>query len=111
MKLLYKIKFGILISTKTLFFIKTSYNEPVRKTPFCVVFTGYGMSSFPFSLIGGSNSVHSLLSSVEMQISSIQNRLDLMRQEGATLNEFEQQEIGRLEREERLLVSQRRILF
>lgn len=69
------------------------------------------MSSFPFSLIGGSNSVHTLLSSVEMQISTIQNRLDLMRQEGTTLNEFEQQEIGRLEREERLLVSQRKIGF
>ena len=49
MKLLYKIKFDILISTKTLFFIKTSYNVPVRnesisqskickKTLFCVVF-------------------------------------------------------------------------
>ena len=49
MKLLYKIKFDILISAKTLFFIKTSYNVPVRnesisqskickKTLFCVVF-------------------------------------------------------------------------
>ena len=30
MKLLYKIKFDILISAKTLFFIKTSYNVPLR---------------------------------------------------------------------------------
>ena len=30
MKFLYKIKFGILISTKTLFYIKASLNVPVR---------------------------------------------------------------------------------
>ena len=30
MKSLYKIKFHILISAKTLFHMKTSYNEPVR---------------------------------------------------------------------------------
>ena len=72
-----------------------------------IFYTGYGMSSWPFSLIGGSSTVHNEVRSLGVQISSIQNRLQNLQEEGGTRNEFEQEEITRLEREERMLDRQR----
>ena len=65
------------------------------------------MSSWPFSLIGGSSSVYNELSSLEGEIYTIQARLESLRNQEARLNEFEQEEIVRLEREERLLERQK----
>ena len=66
------------------------------------------MSAWPFSLIGGSQNVHSEVAGVEQQIYNIQSRLETLRsQDESQLNEYEHMEIERLEREERLLQRQR----
>ena len=66
------------------------------------------MSAWPFSLIGGSQNVHSEVAGVEQQIYNIESRLETLRgQDESQLNEYEHMEIERLEREERLLQRQR----
>lgn len=68
-----------------------------------ILYTGYGMSSWPFHLICGSASVHNELAIVEAQMLTIEVRLGELRNQEGPLGEFEIQEVERLEREKRIL--------
>ena len=50
-----------------------------------IFYTGYGMSSWSFSLIGGSSTVHNEVRSLEIQISTIQNRLQSLQEQAMKL--------------------------
>ena len=70
-----------------------------------IIYTAYGMSAWPFSLIGGAPTVHSELSSVDSQITANEEQIEALRnneQEGG-LNTFEQGQRVRLENELRML--------
>lgn len=69
-----------------------------------IVYTGYGMSSWPCGLIGGSPGVHSELDQIERQIASNEEQIDrLNSQDAGSLNTFEREQLDRLEKELRLL--------
>ena len=68
-----------------------------------IIYTGYGMSAWPFSLIGGRSTVHSELSSVDSQVTTIEEQLTELREREGGLNAFEQGQLLRLENQLRLL--------
>merc|ERR1712141_935310 len=79
-----------------------------------IVYTAYGMSSLPFSMIKGQRTIYTDKNSIEKEIEDLENQIRLLKErfdgEEGNMNEMDIHHLERLEQQVRLLQRRRRSL-